>query len=72
MPVYTKSFLLKKKIKAYYLTAIREPKRVLTWKQRHNLLTGKTYSWLEAIRATYENPPCFDSYWDDEIEVNYK
>ena len=49
-----------------------EPKRVLAWKRRYNPITGEKNSWVQAFRATIENPPFFDSMWDDEIEHRYK
>lgn len=49
-----------------------EPIRVWQWSNRHSPLTGKKYGLLEGIRATAENPPCFDISWDIDMENSTK
>lgn len=41
--------------------------RFKEWKLRHGF-DGKQMSWLEAIRATVDNPVSFDISWDYEME----
>ncbi len=57
------------KVAGYYWRALRyESTRIRAWRQRHHPVTGDRYSLFDAWRATVENPPQFDRYWDDAFE----
>jgi hypothetical protein len=52
---------------AWYMTraALGEWDRVVAWHNRRHFDDGRPYSWLEALRATAQNPQSFDRVWDD-------
>lgn len=56
------------KLKDIFWALKNEPKRIWKWWHRHNPWTEKRYSFLEAVRAVIENPPCFDRSWDLDVE----
>jgi len=53
---------------SYYWALRNEPKRIWEWWHRHSPITGKRYSLKEAFRAVWENPPCLDVSWDEDME----
>ena len=54
--------------RAYWLSLRWEWPRIRAWRNRHYPLTQMRYSWWDAWRATVENTPQFDTFWDDEME----
>lgn len=42
-----------------------EPMRVWQWWHRKDLLTGRRFSFKEAVRAVIETPPILDIFYDE-------
>ena len=46
-----------------------EPKRLWAWKHRHNpMCNGRKFTFLQAVKAVVNNPPCLDASWDEDME----
>jgi len=45
-----------------------EYRRVWWWRHQRDRLTGNRIGLWDAIKATIENPPCFDMMWNYEDE----
>lgn len=54
------------KLMPYWHALRHESRRIRDWRHRH--IDGRRFTWLEAWRATVENPPTFDHFWDQEME----
>ena len=57
-----------KNLKFYWQSLRYEFPRVKAWHKRHDPITKKHFSWFEALKATVENPPCFDCSWDEDMK----
>ena len=54
--------------RAYLISLLWERSRIVAWHRRHLPISGDRYGWLDAWRATVENPASVDHMWDDEFE----